>query len=247
MPSKHFGEVRGRVDADAMLALTARASTSPRGAHGQYPRQRVEGTFMADHRVIAGEPPVTCEKPPHHAIAVPAVPDQCAAWLQHSSPLRDHTPVIARKQEEAERREEVDDGVESRGPFCRKPPHVAARVAKRGACAARPSTREQVARQIETVDVEPRFRQQVGVAPLATRDVEYPRTGREAKQLEETPYFPPISREVEDGAVFAQVLGIEVRRPPVAFPGSLFPWSRAQKKTGSRYAPKTVSSAARIS
>ena len=47
-----------------------------------------------------------------------------------------------------------------------------------------------------------------------------------------------IALEREQGFVFLEVLGVEVRRPPVR-PG--------QKNTGSRYAPNTSSIAARIS
>ena len=77
---------------------------------------------------------------------------------------------------------------------------------------------------------------------LPARDVEDARAGGKRQDLEESGHLAPVAREIEDRLVFEQVVGVEVGLPPLA--------GRAgarQKKTGSRYAPKTSSSARRIS
>jgi hypothetical protein len=79
----------------------------------------------------------------------------------------------------------------------------------------------------------------MGVAPLATRDVENARCHRQPEQLYETRRFPTIALGREQEPVFQEIVGIEGRLPPLA--------RFLQKKTGSRYAPNTDSIAARIS
>ncbi len=60
-----------------------------------------------------------------------------------------------------------------------------------------------------------------------------------SEQLDEARRFLPISLEGEKGTVLEQIVGVEGRLPPFfRFP---------QKNTGSRYAPNTLSIAARIS
>jgi hypothetical protein len=99
------------------------------------------------------------------------------------------------------------------------------------------------------------------VATLSAGAVENPRADRKLEDVDQARDFAPVAREVEEGLELEEVPGAEVRRPPLGgrriedggwtslfllYPPSsiLFP---RQKNTGSRYAPKTSSSAARIS
>ena len=195
--------------------------------------------------MIVGEPPVAIEKPTHDTIAIPAMPDERPAWLEHARPFRDDACVIAGVQEKSERREQVDHRIEARCPPCRQLSHVAARVAKRAPRAALARAIQQLAREIEAVDVEPRLREQVCVTSLSARDVEHALAGRKPKQVDESSNFAAIASKIEDGLVLEQIVRVEVLSPPVVFYGR--PNATAQKNTGSRYAPNTVSMAARIS
>jgi hypothetical protein len=65
--------------------------------------------------------------------------------------------------------------------------------------------------------------------PLTTGDVENASTGRQGEQFQEATYLAPIARQVEDRLVLEQIVGVEVRLPPL---GRLL--RRRQKKTGSR-------------
>jgi hypothetical protein len=77
------------------------------------------------------------------------------------------------------------------------------------------------------------------VSSLPARHVEDACTRRKLQNIEQPRYFVPVALEREEGLVLEQILGVEIRRPPVGFGD--------QKKTGSRYAPYTSSIAARIS
>lgn len=99
---------------------------------------------------------------------------------------------------------------------------------------------EQRRRKIEPIDAESCLCEQVTVPSLAARHVEYSRSGGQAEHLDNTRDFAPVALEREQRFVFAQVLEVEIPRPPLAL-------RRRQKNTGSRYAPNTLSSAARIS
>jgi hypothetical protein len=79
----------------------------------------------------------------------------------------------------------------------------------------------------------------MGVSPLPTRAIKHPGPTGECQQFNESRDLPPILREIKERFVLLEVLLVEVGGPPRA--------ARAQKNTGSRYAPKTSSSAARIS
>ena len=85
------------------------------------------------------------------------------------------------------------------------------------------------------------------MTPLTARDIQNARASGKAKQLDQPTDIATIAREIEDRLILEQILGVEVRLPPIDFPGSLLPGRRSQKKTGSRYAPNTFSIAARIS
>jgi hypothetical protein len=61
----------------------------------------------------------------------------------------------------------------------------------------------------------------------------------QCEQIDEPRYLLSIAREREKQAVLPEIVGVECRLPPLA--------RFLQKKTGSRYAPNTVSIAARIS
>lgn len=77
------------------------------------------------------------------------------------------------------------------------------------------------------------------VTALPARDVENSRSDRQTQDFLQPRDLDPVAPQVEDRLVLPQVMGVECRLPPLR--GFL------QKKTGSRYAPKTDSIAARIS
>ena len=77
------------------------------------------------------------------------------------------------------------------------------------------------------------------VASLTARHVENARPRRQSQKLDETRSFLAIALEGKKGAVLQQIVGVERGLPPL--------FRFLQKNTGSRYAPNTVSIAARIS
>ena len=113
-------------------------------------------------------------------------------------------------------------------------------VGERRASPARTCAREECLREIEAVEVKSRFGEQMAVPSLPARHVEDARARGQPEDVDESRDLTPIALEREQWLVLAQVLVVEVPRPPLTVP-------IAQKKTGSRYAPNTLSSAARIS
>jgi hypothetical protein len=79
------------------------------------------------------------------------------------------------------------------------------------------------------------------VTALTTGRIQDARADRQTEQLYYATSFSAIALRREDRTVFPEVMRIEIVFPPLP------PRSMAQKKTGSRYAPKTSSIAARIS
>src|SRR4029453_18085887 len=144
------------------------------------------------------------------------MPDDRGARLERTRPLGHNALVIARPQKEAERCEEVHDCVEPARPLRRKTSHVTASVAKRFPGSPQLCTREQVAGQIEPVDVITCLGEQMCVAALPARHVENPRSSRQPEYVDEPSDLTTIAGEIEDRAVFEEVLGVEVLRPPVA-------------------------------
>lgn len=74
---------------------------------------------------------------------------------------------------------------------------------------------------------------------LTTGHIEDLGADRKLHYLDESTDFNAVALEIEYGLVLPEVMGVEGRLPPLR--------SRTQKNTGSLYAPKTDSSAARIS
>src|SRR5687768_1014591 len=105
------------------------------------------------------------------------MPDEAPAGLEHACPFRDDACVIRGLEKEPERREEIHDGGEPPGPPCGEPAHVAASVPKGAARPTFARPLQQVARQIQTVDVEPGLREEVGMPSLPARDIEHTRPG----------------------------------------------------------------------
>jgi len=112
-------------------------------------------------------------------------------------------------------------------------------VAEIRARPALPRDLEQVVGVVESIDVVARFSEQVRVPSLAARDVQHARADGKSKQLDEPRDFRASSFGCEQRAVLEKIVRVERRLPPLA--------ALLQKNTGSRYAPKTVSIAARIS
>lgn len=210
-----------------MLALAGPFGTPPPRAHRQHAREPIERPFVRNESAVVRLPPVTAEETRHHAVAAAAVPHQYSAGLQHARKFPDDARVVRRVVEEAERREEIEHAVEAPAPSRRELPHVAAHVAEPRARAPRPGDLQQVRREVESIDVEARFRQQVRVSALTTRNVEDARRSGQLQDVQQTRDFPPVAPEGEERFVFEQILGIEVRCPPVGLRGG-------QKKTGSR-------------
>ncbi len=77
------------------------------------------------------------------------------------------------------------------------------------------------------------------VAPLTAGHVENARASRQSKKLDEPRSLLAVALEREERAVLQQIVGVERGLPPLL--------RFLQKNTGSRYAPNTVSIAARIS
>lgn len=77
------------------------------------------------------------------------------------------------------------------------------------------------------------------MAALTTWDVEYPRPDGETEELDNARCFLAIALERKQWPILEEIVGVEGRLPPL--------FRLGQKKTGSRYAPKTDSIAARIS
>ena len=81
-------------------------------------------------------------------------------------------------------------------------------------------------RIVEPVDVVAGFRQEMRMSSLSAWHIENSRSGRQAEDVDQARDFLSVALEFEDRLVFEEVVGVEVRLPPFAFP--------AQKKTGSR-------------
>lgn len=223
-----------------MLALAAAAGAAPDRADVELARHRIEAALVGDQRSVLGRPPIALEKAGHHAIAAAAVPDERAVGREDSRELADHAGVVGGIGEEAERREEVEYGIEAAGPPRRQTAHFAAMVAERAPGAALARVLEHLRRVIEAIDVEAGFGEQVCVAALAARAVENAGARGKSEQLDQARDFRAVALEAEERLVLEEILGIEVRRPPLV-------GLARQKNTGSRYAPNTSSIAARIS
>lgn len=212
------------VQADAMNALAAARESLPLRFDGQESAERVERPLLRDDRPIACAPPIARQETRRDAIAAGSVPHQHAARRQDAREFPDDAFVVARVGEEAEGREQVDDGVESPGPGPRQASHVAAPVTQVAAHTATRRGFQQLRRVIETVDVVAGLGQQVRVAPLAAGTVENASADREREDLDEARDLTTIANQIEQRLVLEEIGLVEVRAPPL--PG--------QKKTGSR-------------
>jgi len=167
------------------------------------------------------------------------MPDENTVGLQHAREFPNHLCVVARMRKESERREEIEHGVEASLPARRHLAHVAAGVSQIWTDAALAGDSQQIIRVVETIDIESGLRQQMRVPALATRDVENARSRRQSQKLDEPRSLLAIALEGKKRAVLQQIVSVERGLPPL--------FRFLQKNTGSRYAPNTVSIAARIS
>ena len=143
------------------------------------------------------------------------MPHQHAARPQHPGELPDDPRVILRVAEEAERREQVEHGVEPPGPARGQRAHVGRGVAEGPAGAALPGEGQQRARIVHAVHVEARLGQQVRVPSLAARAIEDTGADRELQHIEQPRDLAPVPRQVEDRLVLQEIALIEVRLPPI--------------------------------
>ncbi len=167
------------------------------------------------------------------------MPHQPASRREHAREFCDDAAVVSRVGEKPERCEKIEHYFEPVLPSGREPPHVTVGVAKVGAGPAIARDLQEILGVIDRVDVVSRFREQVRVSALTTRNVENPRANRQSQQVNESRDFGACAFRCKQRAVLQQVVGVERGLPPLD--------SLLQKKTGSRYAPKTDSIAARIS
>ena len=112
-------------------------------------------------------------------------------------------------RKEAERGEEIKDGIEPAAPARRHPSHVATGVAEPGAGAPLSCNREQFAGVVEAVDVVSSFGQQVGVPSLSARDVENAGAHGKLEQINEARRFLAIALGREKQAVLQEIVGVE--------------------------------------
>jgi len=259
-----LSEAARGVEPDPVLASLGLPLPLPDRRDREEAGERVEGPVLRDDRPVAGGPPIAGEELRHDAVTAPSLPDHDAAGTEHARALGDHARIVARVVEEPEAREEVHHCVEATAPRRREPPHVGALVPQVLPGTSRLREAQQVRGEVEAIHVEPRLGKEVGVASLPAREVEHACAGGEGEQLDEARHLLAILDEVEEGLVLAHVARIEVGGPPVAAHrtrlvarGVTRVGARAcrprparspgQKKTGSRYAPNSASSAARIS
>jgi hypothetical protein len=194
--------------------------------HGEHTRKRIELPLLREQRPIGRCPPVALEKPRHHAIPAPAMPDQYSARLQNAGEFPDYAGIVRRVRKESERREEVEHGIETARPPRRHAAHVAARVTKSCPGPVLASDVEKLLRVVEPVDIVAELSQQVRMPTLTARYIQKTRAIRQCKQIDEPSYLLSIAREREKQAVLPEIVGVECRLPPLA--------RLLQKKTGSR-------------
>ncbi len=144
------------------------------------------------------------------------MPEENASRLEHARELGEDVSIVSRLGKESERREEVENGAEASGPARRKRPHVASRITEARSGAALARALQEIARVIESVDVESCFGEQVCVASLSAGDVEQARTGWKPEDVDESSDFMSVALEREQRLVFEQVLSVEVALPPFA-------------------------------
>lgn len=219
-----------------MIPPPTRRSPPPLRLDAQDTRQRIERPLLSDDRVVGGAPPVPRQELRRYAVAACTVPDEDTAGPQDAGEPVDHPLVVSRVHEEPEGREEIDDGIELSGPPARKRAHVTARVSQPGTDTPFPCLREQRPRVVEPVHVEARLGQQMRMTSLTAGTIEDTRTDGKLEELDQPRDVGAIADGVEQRLILEQIPRVEIRGPPLG-----------QKNTGSRYAPKTSSSAARIS
>ena len=129
---------------------------------------------MPDHRSVVRLPPVSSKETAHDAVTASPVPHENPAWPQYASELSNDSRIVSRIDEEAERREEIENGIESSAPTRGQLSHIAARVAERPASPTLAGKSQQFGRIIEPVDVESGLGQEVRVTALPARNVEDP-------------------------------------------------------------------------
>ena len=198
-----------------MLA-TARAR---RAAPSRFDREdagkRIEMSLLSMHRSVGRLPPVSSEKASHHTVAAAAVPDERPPGAENARKLDNDAPIVGGVGEKPKGREEVQNRIEAGRPLARQPPHFTTTVAQRRADAARLRAREELSREIESVDAESGLGEEVGVASLAAGHVEDTCAGGKAENVDEARDLLAVALEREDGLVLAQVMRIEIARPPL--------------------------------
>ena len=185
---------------------------------------------MTDHRSVVRFPPIAIEEARYDAISTPTVPNENTIRREDTRELGDDFPIVGRLDEEAEGSEEIEHSVEAAAPARGQPSHIPSRVPQPGSGAAFASSCQQIGRVIQSVDVEPCLGEEVRVSSLTARAIEHPCAGGQTEDLEQPRHLATIALEREEWLVLEDVVGVEVRRPPICRAALTTP----QKNTGSR-------------
>ena len=100
-------------------------------------------------------------------------------------------------------------------------------------------SRQQLSRIVDAVYAKACFGEQVRMATLTAGRIENTRANGKSERIDDARRLGTIALSCEYGSVLEEVVRIEIAFPPLRL--------STQKNTGSRYAPKTSSIAARIS
>ena len=222
---KELRETGCGIQADAMAPLAFPVCATPSSVNLEQPGKWIERSLVRDERAVRSRPPILAEKARHYSVPASAVPDENAPGLEDASELPDHKSVFSGMREEAKGREEIHYRVEPSAPARRHFPHVADGVAKCRSGAAPLRYRNQMLRVVEAIYVIAVLSQQMRVASLPARHVENSGADRQAENFDQARDFRPVALGREDRLVLPQIMGVEMRLPPLR---GLF-----QKKTGS--------------
>jgi hypothetical protein len=127
---------------------------------------------------------------------------------------------------ESERREEIDDRVESLRPSGWHLAHISTSVAKILAGPTLARDFEELLGVIESIHVIPELGEEMRVPALSARHIQNTRSNWEREELAEARDFLSIALGGKKKAVLPEIVGVECRLPPL--------FRLLQKKTGSR-------------
>lgn len=137
------------------------------------------------------------------------MPYERPARPQHARELPHYPRIFSRVRKEAERREEVEHGIEPPRPPRRQPAHVALSVTEIGPGSPLSRNAQQIPREIEAIHVAAGFCQQMCVTTLATRHIENSRADWKRQQIQQSRYFASITFGSKKRLVLEEIVGVE--------------------------------------